>query len=205
MHCLLRNNKGVALVTALMLTMISLTIVMAVLYMVTQGIKSSGQLRLYRTSLEASYGGSEILIKDVLPLMMQNFDSASLIGNVESEFSAITLEILTTQICLQNKLTSITSSWPTACSKIAKPKSDPDMTILLQANTGSPFKVYSKIVDTVIGNSDTSGLQLEGGGVAESSSLLTPQHFPYVYRVEIQAERETGASAQANLEVLYAY
>jgi len=33
----LNNNKGVALVTALMLTLISLTIVMALMYMITQG------------------------------------------------------------------------------------------------------------------------------------------------------------------------
>ena len=79
------------------------------------------------------------------------------------------------------------------------------MTMDLQATTGSPFTVYTKIVDTVPGNSDISGLQLEGSGVAESSSLLRPQQIPYIYRIEIQGERKDNPTAQANLEVLYAY
>lgn len=79
------------------------------------------------------------------------------------------------------------------------------MSFTLQASSGNPFIVYSKIVDTVSGNSDTGGLQLEGGGVAESSSLLTPQHFPFIYRMEIQGERQNNSTTQANIEVLYAY
>jgi hypothetical protein len=46
---------------------------------------------------------------------------------------------------------------------------------------------------------------LEGSGVAESSSLLTPQHFPYIYRMEVQGERQDNSTAKANIEVLYAY
>jgi hypothetical protein len=65
--------------------------------------------------------------------------------------------------------------------------------------------VYTKIVDTVPGNSDLSGLQLEGAGVAETSPLVKPLQIPYIYRIEIQGERKNNPTAQANLEVLYAY
>lgn len=202
---LLKNNEGIALVTALMLTMISLTIVMAVLYVVTQSITQSGQLKKYRTALDASYGGSEIVVKDILPVILQNYSSASLVTTVESDFGAVGLDVLTSQNCLQNKLTRNTSTWPANCDNSSEAGKSPDMSFTLQAASGNPFVVYSKIVSTVVGNSDTGGLQLEGAGVAESSSLLTPQHFPYIYTMEVQGERQNNPTTKANIEVLYAY
>lgn len=201
----IKNEQGIALVTSLMLTLISLVIVMALLYTVTEGIKMSGQNKSYRTAVEASYGGAEIMIKDILPTMMQFYQNAGFTSQLESEFSNITLKVLSDEACLQSKLVSSTNDWPTGCSKLPDPKKFPDVRITLKATTGSPFVVTSKIVDTVEGNSDTSGLQLEGSGVAETSSLITPKSIPYIYRIEVQGERETGSSSQANLEVLYAY
>jgi hypothetical protein len=201
----IKNNEGIALVTSLMLTLISLTMVMALLYIVTQGITQSAQLKKYKTALDASYGGTEIVVKDIFPAIMQNYSSSSLVSTVQSAYGSLNLEVKTTQDCLQKKLTLPTAQWPTSCSNASNPKNLPDLSFKLQASAGSPFIVYSKIVDTVYGNTDTSGLQLEGAGVAESSSLLTPQHFPYIYRMEVQGERENNPTAQANIEVLYAY
>lgn len=202
---LLKNNEGIALVTALMLTMISLTIIMAVMYIVTQSITQSGQLKKYRTALDASYGGSEIVVKDILPIVLQNYSSSSLAVTVQGVFNGVGLQVLN-QNCLQNKLTKNTLAWPANCGDISSnPKKSPDMSFTLQAASGNPFIVYSKIVSTVVGNSDTGGLQLEGSGVAESSSLLTPQHFPYIYTMEVQGERQNNPTTQANIEVLYAY
>ncbi len=202
---LIRNNDGIVLVTSLMLTLISLTIVMALLYMVAQGIKSSGQLRKYHTAVEASYGGTEIMVKDIMPIIMQNYSSSSFKTTVEGAFTGVSLQMLSDSKCMRRKLTNATASWPSGCSNTPNPKNSPDMQITLNSASGSPFIVSSKIVDTVAGNSDTSGLQLEGSGVAESSSLLTPQHIPYIYRMEIQGERQGNSTAQANIEVLYAY
>lgn len=199
------DRKGFALVTSLMLTLISLTIVMALLYMITKGTQLSGLHKKYRTALEASYGGAEIYTKEILPYVMRNYSSASLTTDLESSFTAVSLEVQTTQSCLQTKLTKATSAWPTACSKSLSSKDNPDIRYTMAATASNPFYVYSKIVDTVNGNTDVSGLQLEGAGVAESQSVLTPQHFPYIYRVEIQGERANNSTAQANIEVLYAY
>lgn len=202
---LLKNNEGIALVTALMLTMISLTIVMAVMYMVTQSIHQSGQLRKYRTALDASYGGSEIVVKDILPVVLQNYSSTTFAVTVQGAFSDVGLQVFN-QNCMQNKLTKNTSLWPASCGDISsEPKKSPDMSFTLQAASGNPFIVYSKIVSTVVGNSDTGGLQLEGSGVAESSSLLTPQHFPYIYTMDVQGERQNNPTTKANIEILYAY
>lgn len=202
---ILSDNKGIALVTSLMITLISLTIVMALLYLITRGTQMSAQQKRYKTSLEASYGGVEILTKDVFPLVLRNYSSTSMNSEITSTFNQINMQVLATQNCLQSKLTKPTANWPTGCSNLSEPKKSPDMTFSLSASTGNPFIVYSKIVDTTSGNSDLSGLQLEGAGVSEGSSVLTPQHFPYVYRLEVQGEREANATAQANIEVLYAY
>ncbi len=205
MLCAIRNNKGVALVTSLMFTLLTLTIVMALLYMVTAGIQASGQNKKYRTAVEASYGGTDITIKDVLPVMLQNYSSATFINDVQGAFTGVSLQVLSDSKCLQSKLVKKTADWDSTCSSTSDPKKSPDLQMTLQPVSGNPFIVTSKIVDTVAGNSDTSGLQLEGSGVAESSPLLTPKSIPYVYRIEVQGERQTNATSQANLEVLYAY
>ena len=201
------DNKGFALVTSLMLTLISLTVVLSLLYLITQSIQLSGLNKKYKTALEASYGGTEIFTKDILPFVMRNYSSASMTTELQANFAAVGLQVVTSQNCLQAKLTKSTSDWPAACNKSLSPKDSPDIRYSMQAAAagGNPFNVYSKIVDTTNGNTDISGLQLEGAGVAEAQSVLSPQHFPYIYRIEIQGERSTNATAQANLEVLYAY
>ena len=214
----LRNQDGVALVTALMLTLISLGIVMALLYMITQGTKFSGLNKRYKTAIEASYGGTEIFTKDIFPFIMRNYSSPTMITDVQTAFggTAVT-NVLATQNCLQDKLTKPTTQWRAGCSSTPNPVQSPDISFSLAAVSGNPFVVYSKIVDTVRGNTDIGGLQLEGSGVAESSSVLTPQTFPYIYRLEVQGERLTNSAAktdpsaraaptaQTNIEVLYAY
>ena len=201
----LYNNKGIALVTSLMLTLISLTIVMALLYMVTQSTKISGASKRYKTALEASYGGSELYTKDILPYLMQNYGSSTLAASAASTFSAVSLQIVATQDCLQSKMTMPSSKWPTGCSNSSSAKQSPDMRFNLLSATATPYTIYSKIVETMLGNTDISGLQLEGAGVAEGSAGITPQHFPYLYRLELQGEQSTASTAQANIEVLYAY
>lgn len=199
------NNKGIALVTSLMITLLSLTIVMSLLLMITKSIQTSGQLKKYKTALDASYGGVEIVSKDILPIILQNYESGAFATSIQSDFSAISLVVESSQDCLLKKLTSPSKDWSSGCSNTPNPKSSPDISFKLAAPSGTNYKIYSKIVETIQGNSDTSGLQLEGSGVAESSSLLKPKHFPYVYRMEIQGERENNPTEQANIEVLYAY
>lgn len=199
----LENQKGIALITALMLTLISLSIVMALFYLVGRGVEISAGQKRYRTALEAAYGGNEVVLKDVLPLVFQGYTSASM----STQFSDLNMQFPSGTDCLRMKLKLPTSSWPSSCSQALSAKTSPDISFTLQATgpTAAPFTVFTKIVDTVNGNSDISGLQLEGAGVAEASSVITPQHYPFVYRLEVQGERSTQAKEQANLSILYAY
>jgi hypothetical protein len=203
---IVNNNDGVALVTALMLTLISLGIVMSLMLMVTRSTTVSGMNKRYKTSIEAAYGGTEIITKDVMPMIFRNYSSPTLAADLTDATKGFgSMLQVADQKCLQAKLTKPTIGWPTECSSTSNPKQSPDLSMTLQATSGNPFIVYSKIVDTQKGNSDRSGLQLEGAGVAESNSYITPQHFPYIYRLEIQGERQNIASGQGNIEVLYAY
>ncbi|MDD2337391.1 MAG: hypothetical protein PHD01_12530, partial [Geobacteraceae bacterium] len=196
----LSNQKGIALITSLMLTLICLSIVMAMYYLIGQGVQTSAGQKAYRTANEASYGGADIVLKNVVPLVFQGLSSAS----IHNEFTgSLNLQFPSGSTCLHDKLTLKTSKWPTSCSQTLDAKTSPDISFTLNAvsATAVPYKVSTKIVDTISGNTDISGLQLEGAGVAESSSVITPQHFPYVYRLEVQAERSVNAKEQASLSV----
>lgn len=212
MKIFMKNSQGIALVTSLMLTLISLTIVMAVMYMITQSVQQSGMLKRYKTALEASYGGTDIIMQEFIPEMLKNAESTTLFADLETKYSLINLTVnpdADMRSCFQRKLTLQVSEWQDdkciPANLSVNPKELPDLQFSMQAMSGAPYTVYAKIVDTLRGNTDTSGLQLEGGGVAESLSFITPQHLPYVYRLEIQAERSTNAVEQGNISVLYAY
>ncbi len=197
----IKNQDGIALVTALMFTFICLTMILALLYMVTQGIQVSASNKRYKTAREASYGGAEIALKEIVPQIFQGYSSSQLTAS----FSSVNLQVPSSSACLQQKLRLPTSQWSSACSTAIDPKSSPDLTMQLKSTKSQPYSVYTKIVDTVQGNTDTSGLQLEGSGVAESSSTITPQHFPYIYRVEVEAEKSTAAREKGSLSIQYAY
>ena len=207
----LHDKKGIALVTSLMMTLMSMVIIMALLYVITGSTQRSGAAKRYRSALEAANGGAEVVVKDMMPYLMnqfQSYTSSQVINNFKTDFTSVGfVEVNTTSAdCLKAKMYQNTASWPSACSATFNPKTQPDVTMTLQATSSTPFNVYTKIVDTIVGNSDTSGSRLEdGGGVAYSSAGITPQHFPYVYRVEVQGERQTNAVEKSNISVLYAY
>ncbi len=217
-----KNEKGIALVTALLLTLIGLAIIMAALYFVTRGTTLSGFQKRYQTSLEASHGGVDIVTKEFIPkaiggtLLTTFGDYGGFVSYpVSSTINTIcptcpatnytSLNDLNT--CFTDKLTKATSDWGATCSTTFDPKSSPDVVLTLSGAASQPdFNVYAKIVDTVPGNSSTSGIELDGAGVVDSNSgIITPQHFPYIYRLEVQGERKNNPDERANLSAVYAY
>jgi hypothetical protein len=219
----IRNERGMALVMALILSLIALATVSVLLYLLTQGTTMSGFEKRYETSLEASKGGVDIVTKEIIPnligsqVISQSMNS--LVGS--SGFQLINLNFpFTSANCLQNKLlittkTGLTDNWASCASPdnespVLK-KSDgtivADVSFRLSGLTAAQdYNVYAKIVDTVAGNTSTSGLDLEGQGVVESGSgMVTPKQVPYMYRLEVQAERAANPDERSNLSVLYAY
>jgi hypothetical protein len=207
-----RNEDGIALVTSLMLTMITLIMILSLLYMVTGGLQRSGANKRYKSALEASYGGANIMMKDLIPLVMQNYSAANFTTTLQTAYGGSGVvwpsSMSQWQKCLQTKLKKPTSSWGSYCSSAnssLNPTISPDFQLNLPGTSGTTFTVYSKIVDTVTGNTDTSGVNLQGSGVTESSSYIVPQHYPYIYRIEVQAERQQNPLEKSELSVLYGY
>src|ERR1700686_3440177 len=102
----LRNERGVALITALLLTMIALAITMALLYMVTWQTKLSGEHRRYKTAIEASQGGADIFAKQIFASIFSNMSGPQLIARFPG---LITNKA--TDNCLRAKISSDSSGW----------------------------------------------------------------------------------------------
>lgn len=199
----IRNEKGIALVTALMMTLISLIITLALLYMVTTGTQMSASQKRYKSALEASHGTVQLFTKEIIDRAFKGYSSSQF--NRDSGYAAIGLT-MTGNACLQDKLTKPTAQWGNACSNTPDPKLSPDMTAILKGDDSSGFNVYAKIVDTVPGNSDMSGLELDSAlGVAGTGGGISPQHLPGLYTVEVLAERGTNTREKAELSALYEY
>jgi hypothetical protein len=197
------NNKGIALVTALMLTLISLVIILGILFIITQNIRLGAANKRYKNSLEASYGGVDIVTQEIIPKLFTNVSTSVL----KSNFASINMSF-GSSACIRQKLNNKSSAW-TACTEMnLNPKLKPDMTFQLTGNSGMNFNVFTKIVDTVPGvpyQPSPVGGQLLGGGVADSSVGTTMNLSHYVYRVEVAAERVVNPLEKSLLSVLYEY
>ena len=230
----LSNNSGIALITALMFTLLTLVMTMTLLYMVSSSIRTSGIIKRYRTTTDAAYGGTDIVVKDLITASFAFHDYSS----ASNPYSTYMTGRFTTggnysptfSNCLRAKLTTPTSKWTAACSSTTlNAKSSSDITFVLNSASGSPFSVYSKIVDTMerkftvlesyssatgramrtktismAGNSDTTTFALEGAATTDAPAITIP-HYPYMYRIEIQAERQQNATEKSKLSVQYAY
>lgn len=203
-----RNENGIAMVTTLMLTLISLTMILSLLYIITQGITTSAAHKRYQTSLQAAKGGVDIFSKEIIPRLLKG-DLATEITNDFNGTGGISLNISSSD-CLSQKLSQTSSGW-SSCgpqSMSIEAKTDYDVSFKLTGLPNQPgYTVYSKIVDTTPGNSDSSGIDYleSGSGVTGVGSGVSPKHIPYVYRIEVQGESERNTKERAKLSVLYAY
>jgi hypothetical protein len=200
------NNKGIALITALMFTMIIMVIIMGIMTLISDNAKRSAAQKTYRNVIEASYGGADIVMQDILPRLFSNISTSI----IRADYSMLNMQ-LGSSACLRQKMLNSTDGW-TACSAVnIDPKSQPDMTFNLSGESGKSttnFKVYAKIVDTTPGvpfPPQPAGGPLLGGGVTDSSAGTTLSLQHYVYRVEVAGERSINPAEKSNLSVLYEY
>jgi hypothetical protein len=204
---LVSSERGAALVTALLLTMLSLVMALTLLYVVSTGSRISASQRSYRTALAAAHGGVELFTQEIIPLMFSGTSATSL----QDTLSPVHLQVPEFD-CLQQKLSVATAGWSQACRDKAgsDPSRFPDATFRLSSGRPSEngFTVSTKIVDSVPGNSDRGGVDYLdlGGGVAARDEVIHPRHVPGIYSIAVQGVREGGgAREKAQLSVLYAY
>lgn len=197
----IKNQRGIALLTSLLLTLISLALILVSLYMVTGGTRISGLFKSYKTGVEASYGAVDLITRDFIPKKIVG--TVSLATLTYGGIAAYGIN----DTCFANKLMLAPANW--ACgSSTLDPTQTPDITLTLQSTGGAPFNVFAKIVDTSVGNTGTSGLDLITGGVVDSpssSGQISPEHIPFMYRIEVQGQRQSNPDERANLSLLYGY
>jgi len=202
----LRNNKGIALVMVLVLSGIALAIMAGLIFMATSGTQVSGLQKRYKTALEGSMAGAEIV-----------FNTIGERGKLNIGVLPITYSI--TDACLNAKLTRLTSAtnWA-SCADLVKATSltiDPSdaATYDFEFNLGPgavldpngiyTYRVYAKIAETIEGNTapDSGWVQ---GGVVWSKSEFYPIPRPYYYGIEVHAEKQNQtAPERAKLSILY--
>lgn len=217
----LNDNKGIALVTALLFTLISLGIVMMLLYIVTQGTRISAASKSYKTSIEASYGAVEVVTKDLFPAIFSKYTTSASIAALAPNYSNVNMTFPALD-CFAEKTRKSTAQWdPTLCTASNKsytPSESPDLSFILKSsNDTAGYRVYTKITDTKCGgntavnepctNSDATGIDyLDGGsGVTGGGGMVTPQHKPAYYNIELHGERASNPREKSKLSVLYAY
>lgn len=192
----LGNEKGVALVTALVLGLIGMLMIATLLNVVGTGIWTSGAKRRYQTALEASRGGLDFFAKEIIQRGISG-TSLSAMGN----YTGGIFTGLATNADFTTKLTTTGS-----VGDGTYPATNPDTQLsFLLAGPSPNLTVNSTILSTSRGNSGGSQNTLVGGGVVSGQTgIITPLHIPYMYQID---SRGQGATSQENaiLSSCYAY
>jgi hypothetical protein len=227
---LLKNEKGIALVMVLILSLIALAIVSTLLYLVMQGTKSSTYFKRYETALDAAHGGSEIaasLISNrgnlVVPALAGFFSGINFPTQCICGYDADPYDedyplpspdtCLCRKLCMPAYKSDGTYIWDTAGSGACgaagvsmEPTAGYDIQFSLPGTGALTYQVSGKIVDTTVGVTDLSGQQLScGSGVAYQCGTFSGPPTPYLYRIELNSEDSTRPTERARLSVLYEY
>jgi len=204
---ILANEKGIALISALMLSLIGMLMVASLLLMVGDtGSWTSGSKIRYQVALAAAHGGMNFFVKEILPRGIEG-TGLSALGTYGG--------LLTPVISNANLTTKLTTRgdtrdgfWPydpnMANSGIAFGTTD--VTVTFTPANGRPIAVDTAIVSTSRGNSSTSSNLLQTGGVVNNNSgTITPQHIPYIYQTETRGQNATNPTENARLSSIYVY
>ena len=190
------NERGVALVMALILGLIGMLMIASLLYMAGTGIWTSGSKNRYQMALEASHGGMNFFTKEIIQRGLAG-DTLNTMGNYGG--------IFTTQISsadFTKKLTMFGN-----VNDGVYPANNPDATLALIFTVPTPtINVTTTILSTTIGNTGTSVDYLWGGGVpGDGRGIVNPQHIPYLFQTDVQGQRAVNPRERARLSGVYAY
>ncbi len=201
------NEKGIALVMVLILSAISLAIMAGLIYMVTSGTQISGIEKRYKTALEAGIASKEVTyqfigMRDDPGILNINFLFSS---NFSTNCRTAKLN---TPASTTNWASCGTGGNYTKTTSFSIDPNDPvtyDMSLDLGTSPNPTYRVYSKIVDTVEGNSSGELGLSKGGVVLANTGEITVMNIPYLYTIEIDAENAANPAERAKLSILYQY
>lgn len=219
------SEKGIALVVVLVVSAIALALMTALIYMITAGTQISGFQKRYKTSLEASKGGSDLFYTlvgfrgDIMDTnqFKNELDAAGLNSSIPLLTSTCsgTSTGGTSYTGLQAKLMTPTSSWdPVNCDKSISidPGNPATYDMKLQLGTTSRYDYYAKIVDTIEGNTGPGGMGsssdkglINKGVVSSGVGEIQVMQKPYLYAMEVMATNSTNTSERSKFSILYQY
>jgi hypothetical protein len=190
------SQKGIALVMILILSAIALAIMAGLIYMITTGTQISGLQKRYTTALEAGKGGADVTYQLISARGDPNIPGISFYQTASST-------------CIADKLNKATKDWTSTCDNslniIPGTTSTYDMYFNLGSSPYPTYRVYSKIIDTVEGNSGGDEGLVGKGVVASGTGEVTVVSRPYLYTIEVDSENLANSSERAKLSILYQY
>ncbi len=214
----LGDERGIALVMALILSAIILSLSAALLFFLIYGERISGLEKRYKTALEASRGGADlvyqligtrgettstnILISDLSALSMSiPLNSSSCSG---TDISGTSYSGLPAKLNTATLKSDGTLNWSNCSTSLTiDPTDNSTYDTQFSIGTNPTYTVYSKIVNTIEGNTGADfGLMKDQVVSANEQAGRT---LSYMYTIEIDAENSSNPDERAKLSVLYQY
>lgn len=192
---IVNNERGMALVSALVLGALGMLMVASLLMMVNTGTWVSGSQKVYQIALDSAYGGINLFTKEIIQRGVggTNLGAMGTYGGILAQ--SITNADFTTKLTTTGNITDGTF-----------PNDTVDVTVTLAFPSGPSMVVSTNIVSASLGNSGTSSNLLQGGGVVNNNSgTITPQHIPYLYQVDTLGQSAANPRENASLSSIYAY
>lgn len=201
---MLGNQKGTALVMAMILGLIGTLMLSSLLYMARIGAFTSGSSTGYQVALASAHGGMTTFSKEII---QRGLEGATLSATMLNYGGGMTAALgNTTNAQFTTKLTS--TGW---IGDGVYPATTPDATFTLTfpgagVAANHSMTVNATIRATSLGNSGASSTALVSGGVVNNTGgSITPQHIPYLYDVEVQSQKATNPAENSTLVGIYAY
>lgn len=197
----LRNSHGVALVTAIIVSLIGLLMLASLLFVTRSGLWTSGSQRRYQVALESAYGGMLFWNKEIIQRGI-NGTNLGAMGN----YGGILSNVVINNANFNTKLTT-TGFEGDGTYPVSNP-ADATLTFTFPPPNANVL-VNASIRSTSSGNSSSSTNSLISGGVVSNNSgTITPQQVPYIYQTAFEARSVVGLQEfreRADVLSLYVY
>ena len=181
----------------LMVSAIALAVMASLMYIMVSGTRISGLNKRFTTALEAGKGGQAIVLQFI---GTQNQLSNDLKNSINWS-SGISSE------CLIDKLNEWTKDWPSGCDDLVTIDPGDDQSYDFEFDLVD-YTIYSKIVETIKGNTGvgSQGKAWGGDAVTGGGSAIDVVPVSYVYTIQLDARRSTNFDGEkALLSILYQY
>ncbi|PJA73122.1 MAG: hypothetical protein CO150_08535 [Nitrospirae bacterium CG_4_9_14_3_um_filter_53_35] len=203
------SEQGIVLVMVLILAAISLAFMSALMLMVTSSAQISGGHKRFASACEAAEAGAQVARQMVdaqdAPNVSASLASFSL--RADTLMSGLLDQYGTPMSCLDAKLKNGTSDWSATCndSLIIDPADSATYDMSFDLGSSPTYSIYSKIVDTVQGNTGSDPNVEQSTGVVNSINEIQTVPVPLIYTIEVIAQAQTGTAEKCRISMLYKY